>query len=144
MNHSTAAPLTATPGSAPAWARTLRRFNDWWLTDIGGGPRVLKFAWIINTQKAGTFFFLGALMLYYADRTAAATSTAAWIYLALHGSYGLVWLTKDLAFPDPGWQKRVTWGAALCGMFGLAMYWSFGWLLISGTAQPHYPLPDAA
>src|SRR3546814_11861651 len=23
------------------------------------------------------------------------------------------------------------------------MYWSFGWLLISGTSQPDYPLPDA-
>ncbi|WP_211226152.1 methyltransferase family protein [Solimonas flava] len=134
--------VAATP--APAWARTLRRFNDWWLVDIGGGPRVLKFAWIINAQKAGTFFFLGALMAFYAGRTPAATSTAAWIYLALHGSYGLVWLIKDLAFPDPNWQKRVTWGAAATGAFGLAMYWSFGWLLISGTAQPRYPLPDGA
>lgn len=134
--------VAATP--APAWARTLRRFNDWWLGDIGGGPRVLKFAWVINAQKAGTFLFLGALMAFYAGRTPAATSTAAWIYLALHGSYGLVWLLKDLAFPDPNWQKRVTWGAAATGAFGLAMYWSFGWLLISGTAQPRYPLPDGA
>src|SRR3546814_11424877 len=101
--------------AAPAWARTLRRFNDWWLTDIGGGPRVLKFAWVINTQKAGTFLFLGALMFFYASRTPTATSLAAWIYLAMHGSYGLVWLHKALAFPDPGWQKRVTWGAALAG-----------------------------
>src|SRR3546814_15017015 len=82
-------------------------------------------------------------MFFYASRTPTATSLAAWIYLAMHGSYGLVWLTKDLAFPDPGWQKRVTWGAALAGAFGLGMYWSFGWLLISGTSQPDYPLPDA-
>src|SRR3546814_20216239 len=76
--------------AAPAWARTLRRFNDWWLTDIGGGPRVLKFAWVINTQKAGTFLFLGALMFFYASRTPTATSLAAWIYLAMNGSYGFV------------------------------------------------------
>src|SRR3546814_11590753 len=81
--------------AAPAWARTLRRFNDWWLTDIGGGPRVLKFAWVINTQKAGTFLFLGALMFFYASRPPTATSPAAWIYLAMPGSSGLVWLTKD-------------------------------------------------
>ncbi len=128
--------------TAPTWAATLRRFNNWWLNDLGGGPRPLKFSWIINTQKAGTFFFLGLLMWFYADKTPAATSPAAWTYLALHGSYGLVWLLKDIAFPDPGWQVRVTWGSAFAGMFGLAMYWSFGWLLISGTSRPEYPLPD--
>lgn len=140
---STVSPVVhASP--APHWALTLRRFNNWWLNDLGGGPRVLKFSWVINTQKTGSFFFYGFLMWLYADTTAAATSTAAWVYLALHGSYGLVWFLKDMAFPDPGWQVKVTWGSALAGSFGLGMYWSFGWLLISGTAQPDYPLPDAA
>ena len=32
----------------------------------------------------------------------------AWVYLALHGRYGLVWIIKDLAFPDPSWQTHVT------------------------------------
>jgi protein-S-isoprenylcysteine O-methyltransferase Ste14 len=134
---------TSTRMQPPAWAAILRRFNDWWLHDIGGGPRPLKFSWIINAQKAGTFLFLGTLMGFYADRTPAATSTAAWVYLAMHGSYGLVWLLKDLAFPDSSWQVRITIGSAIAGMAGLAMYWSFGWLLISGAATPHYPLPDA-
>jgi protein-S-isoprenylcysteine O-methyltransferase Ste14 len=129
---------------APAWAIALRKFNNRILTELGGGPRVIKFAWVINTQKAGTFLFLGFLMWWYAGQTAAATSPAAWIYLALHGSYGLVWLLKDLTFPDPGWQVKVTWGSVAAGLFGLGMYWSFGWLLISGVAQPSYPLPDWA
>jgi protein-S-isoprenylcysteine O-methyltransferase Ste14 len=137
-------PTATAPSPPPAWAATLRRFNDWWLHDLGGGPRPLKFAWVINAQKAGTFFFLGGLMAWYADKTPAATSAAAWIYLAMHGSYGLIWLLKDLTFPDPGWQVRVTIGSALAGAAGLGMYWSFGWLLISGTATPHYPLPDFA
>jgi protein-S-isoprenylcysteine O-methyltransferase Ste14 len=144
---STVNPVTAraaTPAHAPAWALTLRRFNNWWLNDLGGGPRPLKFAWVINMQKAGTFLFLGFLMWFYADKTPAATAPAAWIYLAMHGSYGLVWLLKDMTFPDPGWQVRVTIGSALAGMFGLGMYWSFGWLLISGASAPHYPLPDFA
>jgi protein-S-isoprenylcysteine O-methyltransferase Ste14 len=137
-------PTATTPAKAPAWAVTLRRFTDGLLRDLAGGPRVLKLAWVINAQKAGTFFFLGFLMWLYADKTPAATAPAAWIYLAMHGSYGLVWLLKDMTFPDPSWQVRVTWGSALASAFGLAMYWSFGWLLISGTAQPDYPLPDAA
>ena len=114
--------------NAPAWAVTMRRFNNRLMYDLGGGPRPWKFAWIINFQKGGTFLFLGLLMWLYAPYTAAATSPAAWTYLALHGS----------------WQHRITIGGGLFALFGLAMYWSFGWLLISGTAAPQYPLPEPA
>ncbi len=70
---------------------------------------------------------------------------AAWVYLALHGSYGLVWILKDLAFPDPNWQKKVTiLGGINSFLFVLGWYWVFGWLLISGTLRPVYPLPDVA
>ena len=136
--------LAATPRAAPAWALRMRRINDWLLHDALGGPRPLKFSWIINFQKGGTFFFLGLLMWFYSGRTPAATSTAAWIYLALHGSYGLTWLLKDLNFPDPNWHVRITLGSSVYALFGLGLYWTFGWLLISGTAQPHYPLPEPA
>lgn len=132
------------PRQAPAWAIALRRYNNWLMYDLGGGLRPWKFAWIINVQKGGTFFFLGLVMWLYAPTTPAATSPAAWVYLALHGSYGLVWLLKDFCFPDPGWQHRITIGGGLFALFGLAVYWSFGWLLISGTATPDYPLPEPA
>jgi hypothetical protein len=62
--------------------------------DFGGGPRSRKFAWVINFQKTGTFPILAFLIAWYHNM-----STAAWIYLAMHGSYGLVWIIKDLAFP---------------------------------------------
>lgn len=144
MASSTLNSSQVTPINAPAWAVAMRRYNNCLMYDLGGGPRPWKFAWIINVQKGGTFFFLGVLMWWYAGRTPAATSTAAWIYLALHGSYGLVWLLKDFCFPDPGWQHRITIGGGLFALFGLGVYWSFGWLLISGTSTPAYPLPDAA
>ena len=132
----------ATP--APAWAQSMRRFNDWCMFDLGPGPKALKLATIINLQKGGCFLFFGALMYGYAEQTPAATSTAAWIYLAMHGSYGLVWLLKDYAFPDGNWHRPCTYGSALFGMLGLAAYWTIGWLLISGTSQPDYPLPEPA
>lgn len=134
----------AIPQAAPAWAVWMRRYNNALMYDLGGGPRPWKFAWIINLQKGGTFFFLGLLMWLYAPHTPAATSSAAWIYLALHGSYGLVWLLKDFCFPDPGWQHRITLAGGAFALFGLGLYWSFGWLLISGTAAPEYPLPASA
>lgn len=134
-----ATPLAA-PQTAPAWAVAMRRFTDWLVHDFAGGPRPWKFAWVINFQKAGTFVFLGALMTWYHN-----TSTAAWIYLALHGSYGLVWILKDLTFPDPNWQRRITIGGGINSFLGvLGWYWVFGWLLISGVSHPTYPLPDFA
>lgn len=129
---------------AKGWAASLDHFNNRLLYNLGGGPRPLKVAWIINAQKAGTFPFLGFLMWWYADSTPAATSTAAWIYLALHGGYGLVWLIKDIAFPDPNWRARTTLFSSVNVAILLGLYWSFGWLLISGTAQLAYPLPEPA
>jgi hypothetical protein len=48
----------------------------------------------------------------------------------MHGSYGLIWLIKGLAFPDPSWQRKVTIGGAVNAFIGvLGWYWVFGWLL---------------
>ncbi len=133
-----ASTASATPG--PVWARTMRRFSDYVSQDFLGGPRPWKFAWVINFQKTGTFVFLGLLMWLYQNN-----SPAVWVYLALHGSYGLVWFLKDIAFPDPNWQKRITIGGGINAfLFVLGPYWLFGWLLISGTSKPTYPLPDFA
>lgn len=126
--------------AAPPIAVRMRALTNYLTEDFLGGPRVLKFAWVINFQKAGTFAFVGLLMWLYGN-----TSPAAWVYLALHGSYGLCWILKDLAFPDPNWQKKITFGGAFMSFAAvLGLYWFIAWLLISGTSQPDYPLPDAA
>lgn len=102
--------------------------------DFLGGPKIIKLAWAVNLQKGGTLFFVLGLMALYNN-----WSATAWAYLALHGSYGLIWLLKEAAFPDPNWQKRVTVGGALLAwLLVLGPYWSFPWLLISSdtTASP--------
>lgn len=124
--------------AAPVWATTLRRITVWLSEDIGGGPRPWKMSWVINFQKGGTFVFLSALMACYGNH-----SPAAWIYLAMHGSYGLIWLIKDVSFPDQNWQKRVTvLGGINAFLVVLGPYWLFGWLLISNPVTPQYPLPE--
>lgn len=130
---------SSTAADVPAWARAMRRLTDYLSRDClaGWGGKPLKFAWVINAQKGGTFLFLGVLMAVYGANT-----PAAWVYLALHGTYGLVWLLKDLAFPDPNWQRRITIaGGVNAFLFVLGPYWLFGWLLISGVSHPAYPLP---
>jgi protein-S-isoprenylcysteine O-methyltransferase Ste14 len=144
MNESVGIDGVRVTAAAPAWAQRLRALNDWLMLDLFGGPRPWKLSWVINFQKAASFPVLALLMWYYSARTPAATSMPAWIYLAMHGSYGLVWLLKDAAFPDPAWQRRATVGGGLVTLTVLVLYWSIGWLLISGTSQPAYALPDSA
>jgi protein-S-isoprenylcysteine O-methyltransferase Ste14 len=124
----------------PAWARSLQRLTHWLILENEVGGRPWKLAWVINVQKGGTLPFLLLLMWFYGN-----TSPAVWVYVALHGSYGLAWLIKDAAFPDASWQRRVSVLGSLMA-FGtvLGWYWVFGWLLVSGVSQPAYPLPDAA
>ncbi len=93
---------------APAWALKMRRLTDYLVQDFLGGPRPWKFAWVINFQKCGTFFFLGLLMWHYRN-----FSTAAWVYLGLHGIYGYCWLVKDFGFRDGSFETRVTYGGAV-------------------------------
>lgn len=108
--------------------------------DFLGGPRVLKMAWVINLQKAGTAPFVAWLMWHYGN-----TSAPAWIYLGLHGSYGLCWVVKDLAVPDRGWQQRITFAGALVSyLLVLGPYWVAPWLLISGVLGPDHPPPSVA
>ncbi|MCU0990001.1 MAG: DUF1295 domain-containing protein [Xanthomonadales bacterium] len=129
---------TAPP--VPEGAAAMRRMTDYLVHDFGGGPRPWKFAWVINFQKVGTFVFLGGLMWYYGN-----DSMDAWVYLAMQGSYGLAWFIKDLAFPDPSWQARITIGGGINAFLGvLGWYWVFGWLLIAGVARADYPLADGA
>ena len=90
---------------APSWARAMRRATNYLVYDFLAGPRPWRLAWVINFQKAGTFVFLLLLISGYGNN-----SMAAWIYTAMQGSYGLAWIIKDLAFPDPNWQRRMPVG----------------------------------
>jgi len=60
-----------------------------------------------------------------------ATSPAAWTYLAMHGSYGLVWLLKDMVFPAIPTGRAAPPGGLPLHLTGLALYWGIGGVLIS-------------
>lgn len=124
---------------APRWALAIHRLTAWLTEDFLGGPRLWTLATVIDFQKGGTIFFLALLIWWYGN-----TSAAAWVYLGLHGGYGLVWLAKDLSFPDTRWQRRITIAGGINAfVLVLGWYWVFGWLLIS-RPSPRYPLPDPA
>ena len=128
------------PTQAPALFRGMRRMADYLSMDFLGGPRPIKAAWVINLQKGGTLPFVLLLMVLYDN-----WSTAAWVYLGLHGSYGLCWLLKHVFFPDPSWERRVTIGGAInMWLFVLGLYWLAPFLLISDVLGPNRPQPPDA
>jgi steroid 5-alpha reductase family enzyme len=99
----------------------------------------MKVRHFINLHKALTAVVVIALMVFFGN-----FSIAAWIYLALHGTYGLLWLIKDRLYPDQQWEQAITWPGALGGMGVLSLYWVAPLLLIASGVAPSPPLIAAA
>ena len=86
---------TPMPSTAAAWAAALRRVTNYLGERFRRRATSLEVRLGDQLPEDGTFPLLAILIAWYHN-----TSAAAWIYLAMHGSYGLVWIIKDLAFPD--------------------------------------------
>jgi protein-S-isoprenylcysteine O-methyltransferase Ste14 len=124
--------------SAPKWAIALNRFSIFISEDFLGGPKALKIAWAINLHKFMTMFFVAFLMIWHKNYT-----TAAWVYLALHGTYGVCWLLKHAAFRDHKFEVKATIGGAVMTFILLGLYWVAPYLLISNVFGPNRsPTPD--
>jgi protein-S-isoprenylcysteine O-methyltransferase Ste14 len=88
----------------------------WLGTDKPGG--VFRLCYSICLAKGLTALVVLAWMAACGN-----WSNAACTYLALHGSYGVVWTLKDFTFPDAKWQVPQTRGAFVGVFASLAMYW---------------------
>ncbi|HIK13049.1 MAG TPA: DUF1295 domain-containing protein [Oscillatoriaceae cyanobacterium M33_DOE_052] len=93
----------------------------------------------INLHKALTFPFVFSLMLIYDNFT-----IGPWVYLSLHGTYGILWLLKDRLYPDNSWEEDVPLVSVLFSFMLLSLYWVAPWLLISRGNIPPLPLIAAA
>ncbi len=91
----------------------------------------MKLKYPVNLHKGSTTFFVLGLMFYYNN-----FSLGPWIYLALHGSYGFLWLLKDQLFPDKQWEQVVSLPYAIFVFFALGLYWVAPWFLISQQIEP--------
>lgn len=94
-------------------------FIDWYLHRIPGGAGKLRPRQVINLHKASVGPLTLALMLWTGD-----FSLAAWLYLALHGVYGVLWIAKDVAFGDPSWQNSSSVSSGIAAfVFPLGLYY---------------------
>ena len=89
-----------------------------------GDRKVIAFKHVINLQKVTVGVMMFFLMCYFDN-----FSTGCWIYLALHGGYGLAWIFKDRVMPDPSFEEHISLSAAL-----------FAWIFVLG---PYALIPIA-
>ena len=99
----------------------------------------MKAKHFINLHKGTTFFFVLGLMLAYQNFT-----LGPWVYLALHGTYGFLWLLKDRLYPDKQWEEEVPIALGIVGFGIVCLYWVAPFLLISSGVEPPLPLISAA
>jgi steroid 5-alpha reductase family enzyme len=91
----------------------------------------MKHKFYIDSHKGVTGLFVLALIAAYGEWN----NVVAWIYLALHGTYGLLWITKSRLFPDSQWERKISFGYGLSTWFLLSLYWITPWLIVSGNAN---------
>ena len=91
------------------------------------GLKIFPVHIIVNIQKGGTIFIMYLLMLYFNN-----FSTGAYTYLSLHGSYGIIWVIKDIIFPDKSMHVKTCLipAGALIGL--LLLYWGIGFEMMYG------------
>ena len=97
----------------------------------------MKLNQVINLHKGLTAFVVIGLMLFYKNY-----SIAAWVYLSLHGTYGLLWLLKEKIFPDPYFKEKINLITSFTGFIFLGSYWIAPFILIS--SQRTVPTPIIA
>jgi steroid 5-alpha reductase family enzyme len=95
----------------------------------------MKIKHAINLHKGATVFVILGLMVAYQN-----FSLGAWVYLALHSSYGFMWLIKDALYPDRQWEQDTTIGMAAVTFGAVGLYWIAPWILISSGSVPSLPL----
>ena len=83
---------------------------------------------LVNINKGTMMIYIFILMCYFEN-----FSLGAWVYLALHGNYGIIWVLKDLVFPDPGFCRKATTMSILFPFpVVLIPYYFIGYWMMSG------------
>ena len=103
--------------------------------ELPPGPKCLYLYTVINLQKVGMPFYLAGLMWYFDN-----WSPTMCLYAVMHGSYGLLWYLKHLAFPDKTYGQTCTVACALvCWVTLLGPYMVPGYLLAAGFCGKETP-----
>jgi steroid 5-alpha reductase family enzyme len=95
---------------------------------------------IIDAFKGLTAPFVLAIMAL----TGRFASTTCWVYLAIHGTYGVLWVLKSRIFGDKNWEKPCTLRRGVMLVGGLSAYWAAPVLLAVSDKEAPAPLMASA
>ena len=85
----------------------------------------------IDSHKGATGPFILVLILYFNQWE----NVTAWVYLALHGSYGIMWVLKSRIFPDKTWEAKCSIWYGLYIWGGLTLYWISPWIIMTSAVD---------
>ena len=105
------------------------------LFDLDNSPFVTKLRFfpvylLVNIQKGLTLPLMLFLMWYFQNY-----SIGCWVYAALHGSYGIIWVMKDMVFPDKGFRRNMDPIGTILLTGVLGAYYYIPYLMVSGQAN---------
>ena len=95
----------------------------------------MKLNQLINLHKGLTVIVVSGFMIFYKNY-----SIAAWVYLSLHGTYGILWLLKEKIFPDPYFKEKINFITSITGFIFLGSYWIAPFILISSQKSVSNPI----
>ena len=105
-----------------------------WITEIKAKPgQGIKLKHFIDPAKGLTPLICIFLITYYGQWENPTATT----YLALHGTYGILWMTKSAIFGDPRWEQPVPLWFGACVFIFLASYFYGPYLICSSGIQRH-------
>ena len=81
---------------------------------------------VINIFKGATLLYCLLVMYLFQN-----FNNRAVLYTCLHGSYGMIWLWKDLVFPDKTFMTVQSLGSNIAISTFLIAYWTIGYFAIS-------------
>jgi protein-S-isoprenylcysteine O-methyltransferase Ste14 len=86
-----------------------------------------KLKFYIDTHKGITLLVMLLLLIFFQRWN----NSTAWLYLAMHGLYGLLWVLKSRVFPDKRWEQSCSLFYGIFAVWGgLSLYWIAGFMIM--------------
>jgi steroid 5-alpha reductase family enzyme len=91
----------------------------------------MKQKFYIDLHKGLTSIYVLSLIFFFC----AWENINIFIYLALHGSYGILWILKSYIYPDMQWESKCSIWYGLFIWMGLSLYWISPYIIITQNIQ---------
>ena len=86
--------------TAPVWARTIYDVSGKLTEEFGGGPRVLKMAWVINLHKIITAFIIAAMIGLFVNSKGSYRLNENMARLQENARFAVSFLSRDIRMAD--------------------------------------------